>query len=210
MKLQVLTANPFQVNTYIISNSKNHAIIIDPACSNEAEQLYFTEIINKQGITPVRIYLTHGHIDHILGCGFMQQLYNIEVYAHKDTEVFIQQASDSADLFGLEMSHLPVINNTIEHLQKTGIDEIEMTALHAPGHAAGSFCYYLKDHNIVFTGDVLFMQSIGRTDLPTGDMDTLLESIRQQLFTLPPTTVVYPGHGPSTTIEDEMNHNPFL
>jgi|GEM_PF-146476 len=210
MNILTLTANPFQVNTYIVYNSDKQAIIIDPACSNPEEQNYFIREIDKHGLTPAMILLTHGHIDHILGCGFMREHYKIPVFAHEFTEIFIAQAESSADLFGLHLSHPPVIDKFIEHEQTIGIDQISFKAFHTPGHASGSLCFYSETSELVFSGDVLFQQSIGRTDLPTGDMDVLLFHIRKYLLTLPPQTIVYPGHGPKTTIENEIHTNPFL
>lgn len=210
MELLILTFNPFQVNTYIIYNTKNQAVIIDPACSNPHEQKYLTREIERLKLKPEMILLTHGHIDHILGCGFTGNYYNIDVYAHQQTEFFIAQADESAMLFGMEFSHAPVITKHIEHGNDIGIEDIRFRVLHTPGHAAGSLCFHSAEHGILFSGDVLFLQSIGRTDLPTGDYHTLIQSIREQLLVLPPQTVVYPGHGPSTTIENEIRHNPFL
>ncbi len=210
MKINILTANPFQVNTYLISNDQNETIIIDPACSNVEEENYFVSEINALGLNPKMILLTHGHIDHILGCGFMSDHYGIDVYAHHLTEFFIAQVHDSADLFGLNIRHIPKINHYLEHGQSTGIQGVKFDVMHTPGHASGSLCFYSEKEHVLFSGDVLFQQSIGRTDLPTGDMDTLLYHINEFLLVLPPQTIVYPGHGPSTTIKHEIHHNPFL
>lgn len=210
MNLYILTANPFQVNTYLVSNEKNETVIIDPSCSDPHEQDYFVEEISRLNLKPKMILLTHGHIDHILGCGFMSWHYNIDVYAHPQTEFFIARAEDSAAAFGIPLSHAPVITKFIEHEQYAGIDGACFKVLYTPGHAAGSVCYYSESDKMLFSGDVLFMQSIGRTDLPTGDFDTLIESIRSKLLVLPPDTVVYPGHGTHTSIGDEIRYNPFL
>jgi hydroxyacylglutathione hydrolase len=210
MNINTLTVNPFQVNTYLISNNKKETIIIDPACSNEEEQDYFVSEISRLELNPKMILLTHGHIDHILGCGFMSEHYGIDVYAHHLTEFFIAQANESADLFGLNISHKPKINHYLEHGQSIGLSGLNFNVFHTPGHASGSLCFYSESESVLFSGDVLFLQSIGRTDLPTGDLDTLLNHIRQFLLVLPPQTVVYPGHGPSTTIEDEIHYNPYL
>lgn len=185
-------------------------MIIDPSCSNREEEDYFVSEIQRLGLMPKMILLTHGHIDHILGCGFMSEHYGIDVYAHRLTEFFIAQANDSADLFGLRIRHMPKINHYLEHGDNVGIRDVNFNVLHIPGHASGSLCFYAESEKVLFSGDVLFQQSIGRTDLPTGDMETLLSHIRGYLLVLPPQTIVYPGHGPSTSIEDEMNHNPFL
>jgi len=210
MKIYTLIANPFQVNTYLVSDENNDTIIIDPACSNEQEQLYFLSEIEKHQLNPVKILLTHGHIDHILGCGFMQQHFGIDVYAHQLTEYFLTQAQGSADMFGMQLTHMPKISHYLNHGDIVAAVDISFDVLHTPGHASGSLCFYSAAHQLVFTGDVLFKQSIGRTDLPTGDMDTLMEHIRKFLMVLPPETVVYPGHGPETTIADEIRYNPFI
>jgi len=210
MNIYTLTSNPFQENTYLIVNSKNEAIIIDPGCSTEAEQDHFVSTFEQLSVNPSMIILTHGHIDHVLGCGFLREKYDIPVYAHADTQYFIDEAANSATLFGLRMSHPPVIDEILKDGDQCGIDEISFDVLHTPGHADGSICLYSSEHQIVITGDVLFQSSIGRSDLPTGNMETLLQSINSKLLTLPDNTVVYPGHGPSTTIGDEKEMNPFL
>ncbi len=205
-----MTFNPFQVNTYILFNEKKETVFIDPACCNHSEQTYIISQITSLELIPKIILLTHGHIDHIAGCGFLQQYFNIDVFAHKNTEYFISQAPESAGLWGMELKHLPKITKYLKHEQIISLDDISLKVLHTPGHADGSLCYYSENANVAFTGDVLFMQSVGRTDLPTGNMDTLLNCIKNFLLILPPETVIYPGHGPSTTVADEIKYNPFL
>ncbi len=210
MNIFTLTSNPFQVNTYIIANNLNEAVIIDPGCSTKHEQEHFVETIKRLGLEPKLIILTHAHIDHVLGCGFIREKYSILVAAHADSHRFIDEAPDSANLFGLRLSHLPKIDRVLHDDEYLGIDEVSLRVLHTPGHAAGSICLYCQDHGFVITGDVLFANSIGRTDLPTGNMELLLQSIGSKLLVLPDDTVVYPGHGQSTTIAEEKEYNPFL
>jgi hydroxyacylglutathione hydrolase len=210
MNIFTFTSNPFQVNTYVVVNSRNEAVIIDPGCSTKAEQEHFVSALDKLSVTPAMIILTHAHVDHILGCGFLREKYNISVYAHADSQYFIDEAPDSARLFGLSLTHPPFIDNFLKDGDQCGIDQVSFDVLHTPGHAAGSICLYSSDSQLLITGDVLFQNSIGRTDLPTGNMELLLKSIYSKLMSLPDNTVVYPGHGPSTTIGDEREFNPFL
>lgn len=210
MEIITLTSNPFQVNTYIVVGDNNEAIIIDPGCSSISEKKQCIDEIQKRGLLPKKILLTHAHIDHILGAGYLQQFFKIDVLTHKDSAYFLNEAMDSARLFGLTLDSLPFVEHYLDDKQTIGIAGIDMKILETPGHAAGSLCFYAEKQNVIFTGDVLFMQSIGRTDLPTGNHKQLLENITTKLLSLPENTVVYPGHGQPTTIGEEKQFNPFF
>jgi glyoxylase-like metal-dependent hydrolase (beta-lactamase superfamily II) len=211
MQIIKIEFNPFSVNTYILYGENREAIIIDPGCYSTEEQKEFTDIIETNNLIPKKILLTHAHIDHIFGCAFVQEKYKIDLLMHKDGDIFFETAINYSQMFGIDKIDLPKSKLFIEHNSNIFLNEdLNFIALHTPGHADGSLCFYNSQNNLLFSGDVLFKESIGRTDLPTGDHETLINKIKKVLFTLPLNTTVYPGHGASTTIENEINYNPFL
>ncbi len=199
MLIEKIESNLFLENTYIV-NKETETIIIDPGCD-------VSEIINlvkKQNLKLTKILCTHGHVDHIMGAKDLQKEFSLPLYIHKADEFLVQHASVSAELFGLPKVESPKINYFLDN--NASIDFVEI--IYTPGHTQGGVCF--KINNLLFTGDTLFMGSIGRTDLPGGDYNLLISSIKDKLFNLPDDTIVYPGHGPSTTIGYEKENNPFL
>ena len=159
---------------------------------------------------PVLLVNTHTHIDHILGNSFIASHYKLKLAAHKDSAQFIHRAKGQAQMFGMEMDSTKSIDIFLSEEETLDFGHSSLQILLTPGHADGSLCFYSEKDNFVITGDVLFNQSIGRTDLPTGDYDLLQKSIWEKLFTLPDETTAYPGHGPETEIGFEKIHNPFV
>jgi|TARA_B100001971_G_C18228638_1_gene562373 glyoxylase-like metal-dependent hydrolase (beta-lactamase superfamily II) len=208
--LKKFTFNPFQVNTYLISDETGECIIIDPAMDGSIEEAEIAEYIKIHNLTPVMLLLTHAHVDHIGGTNFMVEKYGLKLTAHRDCVPFLTNASAYASTFGLSIDSRMEIQNFIDENNEVKFGNSVLKVLFTPGHANGSLCFYSPESNFVITGDVLFNQSIGRTDLPTGNYDLLQNSIWEKLFTLPDDTVVYPGHGPETTIGFEKVNNPFV
>ncbi len=202
--------NPFQVNTYVLSDETGECIIIDPGMQGYFEETEIAEYIKNHNLKPVMLLLTHAHIDHIVGNSFISDKYNLPVTAHKDCVPFLTNATDYASSFGLAMDKVVSIDNYIDESNPVKFGNSELKVLSTPGHANGSLCFYSPKDDFVITGDVLFNQSIGRTDLQTGDYDLLQNSIWEKLFTLPDETVVHPGHGPDTSIGFEKVNNPFV
>lgn len=208
--IQKFTFNLFDENTYVLSDETGECTIIDPGMNNSAEEKELVDYIKSAGLKPVSIILTHAHIDHILGCKFATGQYQIQMSAHKDCNKFLSQAKVQASTFGILFNGAPNIDNFLNEGDIARFGNSELKVLYTPGHADGSLCYYSEKDKFVISGDVLFNQSIGRTDLPTGDYDLLKYSIWEKLFTLPEETVVYAGHGPETTIGSEKINNPFV
>jgi len=208
--IQKFTFNLFDENTYVLSDESKECILIDPGMNNAAEEKELTDYIEHAGLKPVQIILTHGHIDHILGCQFARDHYHIPIAAHKDSSQFLKQAKVQASTFGIPFTGMPSIDIFLNEGEVVRFGNSELKVLHTPGHADGSLSYYSKKDKFVLSGDVLFRQSIGRTDLPTGNYDLLKYNIWEKLFTLPDETVVYSGHGPETTIGSEKINNPFV
>jgi glyoxylase-like metal-dependent hydrolase (beta-lactamase superfamily II) len=208
--VKLFTFNPFQENTYLLSDETKECIIIDAGMDGSVEEDEITSYISENGLKPVLLVNTHAHVDHILGNNFIAKKYNLELVAHKDSVNFIERAASQAQMFGMEMSETKSIDKFIDEGETLNFGNSSLQIFLTPGHADGSLCFYSEKDKFVITGDVLFNQSIGRTDLPTGNYDLLQKSIWEKLFTLPDETVAYPGHGPETTIGYEKLHNPFV
>jgi len=202
--------SPIQENTYILYNEFNECIMIDPGCYSDTEKDRLAAFINKMELTPKMLLNTHCHLDHVFGNKFVAEKYDLKLQIHEGEKVVL----DDAPVRGL-MYGVPFDNYTgdLVFLQpgqvlKLGEDELEIRL--TPGHSPASLSFYCKKDGFVISGDALFKRSIGRTDLPGGDYETLINSIREQLFVLPDQTKVYSGHGPETTIGEEKKLNPFF
>ena len=209
IRTKTFVFNAFQVNTYLLI-SNNEGILIDGACYTKEEQNQLSDYIEKHNIKLIRHILTHSHIDHILGSKFIYDTYGIKPEVHKAGLVFWQSASEYAAAFGLTMEEPVLPDLFVDEGTVIKLGDSIIKTIYCPGHADGSVCYYIPDQSTLFAGDVLFAGSIGRTDLPTGNMDLLLRSIKEKLLILPGKTVVFPGHGAATTIEREAQTNPYL
>ncbi|MBT3175074.1 MAG: MBL fold metallo-hydrolase [Lentimicrobiaceae bacterium] len=210
IKLKRFTFNAFQENTYVLWDETNQCIIIDPGMQDNREETELVDFIESNELKPVKIVLTHAHIDHILGCWFTAKKFNIDLYAHKDAVQFVVNSTRDGAVFGIQMGKTKGIDHFIDENDGVEFGNSKLKVFLTPGHADGSLCFYASDESFVITGDVLFNQSIGRTDLPTGSYELLQKSIWEKLFTLPDETVAYPGHGPETTIGSEKVSNPFV
>lgn len=209
LHIQGFTFNPFQENTYVIYDDQKNCWIVDPGMHNVEEEQFLFDFIAKNNLIPQQIINTHGHIDHVFGVDSVKQKYNIPFGIHQADEPIVRNAANSATMFGLNFPVSPKADFWIEPgVMQLGDNEIKV--LYVPGHSPGSVAFYNPSGDWVLGGDVLFQQSIGRTDLPGGDLDTLLNSIRQELFVLPDETMVLSGHGGATTIGEEKQSNPFL
>ena len=212
MEIQNFVCNMFGENTYIVidSDTKN-CIIIDPGMMTPAEISAVDNFIEEKKLKVNKILLTHLHIDHAMGVNHLKEKYGVEVYANEKDAMLGARIEEQIQLF-----HLPITLGkvTIDHYlnEKDTITfgGLQLTAISTPGHSLGSLSYYNSDKKIVFTGDALFKQSIGRTDLPGGDYATLINSITEKILTLPDNTIICPGHGPATTVKDEKRFNPYV
>jgi hydroxyacylglutathione hydrolase len=210
MKIFKLVFSPIEVNTYILVDDSGECAIIDCGCYDMQESERLEAFIKSESISPVLLLNTHCHLDHVFGNRFILEKYGLRTFSSEFDEMNRKDASQHAMLFGLTMETPPEPAGFLTDNQRITFGKTELTALHVPGHTSGSLAFYSKENGCVFTGDALFAGSIGRTDLPGGDFDTLIGSIRNKLFVLPPLTVVYAGHGDETTIEREMKSNPYF
>jgi glyoxylase-like metal-dependent hydrolase (beta-lactamase superfamily II) len=208
--VQSFTFSPVQENTYILYNDERQCCIIDPGCYFASEEAELKSFIEEHGLRPVLLLNTHCHLDHIFGNRFVQKTYGLKLHLHK----LEKQVLDYGPISG-QMWQLPFDNYDGELIYIDESDVIrlgseELHILFTPGHSPGHICFYSKPHKFLIGGDVLFEGSVGRTDLPGGDFATLEQSIKTKLYTLPADVIVYPGHGSSTTIGEEMKTNPFV
>lgn len=210
MRLFQLTFNPFQVNTYILAASNGDAWVIDPGMYTDMERKAFDDLVRGNSLQIKAILNTHAHIDHILGNEYVRETYAAPLWAHSGSISFLDHGPAHAQAFGLSISQPKHPNRLLGEEDVLHLGDEEVRILSTPGHADGSICFHIPGKKMLIAGDVLFNGSIGRTDLPTGDMATLLDSIRQKLLILDEDTRVFPGHGPETSIGHEKMSNPFL
>ena len=211
MKIKSFTFNPFQENTFVVYDNTKECVIIDPGCYTDKERDELRRFITSEGLKPVKLINTHCHIDHVLGNKFVSELWDLELYMNKEDLPLLENAGNIGKMYGMdEYEGSPYPKHFLAQDDTLTFGESSFKILFTPGHAPGHICLYSKENNLVIAGDVLFQGSIGRTDLPGGDHSTLINSIITQLFTLPNETQVFCGHGPSTTIGYEKEHNPHL
>ncbi|MDX9889341.1 MAG: MBL fold metallo-hydrolase, partial [Bacteroidales bacterium] len=175
MKILTLVFNHFLVNTYLIYADNNDCVLIDPACNNEMEEQKLQEVISNHKLSIKYILLTHTHIDHIAGCEFAKKMYhNAKLVMHKDALPLYENANNFTMVMGFNKQNLPEVDEFIAEDQYIELGEDKLKVIHTPGHANGSICLYAEKYGFVVSGDVLFLQSIGRSDLPGGNHQTLL------------------------------------
>ena len=211
LTVHTLTYNSWQENTYIMAADNVDCIIIDPGCLNVEEQKNLVNYLDEHKLVPKRLFNTHLHLDHVFGNHFVCEHYNIGAEAHKADEFWIEQTVAYAGQMGMHVEqNPPALTAYFEDGQKIKFGNSTIKVLHVPGHSPGGVVFYCESEGFAIAGDVLFRESVGRADLPGGDFDTLIEGVRSKLLTLPDEVIVYPGHGPSTTIGHEKLHNMFL
>lgn len=210
LKVKVFSFSPIQENTYVLYNEQNKAIIIDPGCYFSAEQETLKNFIKDTQLAPVRLLNTHCHLDHVFGNKWVHETWGLELTIHPGEEEMLKLAPLSGENWGLPFQNYSGPLHFLNEGDEVVLGEDLLQVILAPGHSPASICFYCAKQSFLIGGDVLFRESIGRTDLPGGDYATLLKSIREQLFVLPDDTKVYPGHGLTTTIGYEKRNNPFL
>lgn len=205
-----LVFNSFMENTWVLYDETRECIIIDPGCSHEAEEAELLQFIESRQLKPVGVYNTHLHIDHFFGNEFVMKTWNLPMRIHPEGIHFLNTAIGFASVFGYDLKTVPKPEGELHEGDCIRFGQSVLEVIEAPGHAAGSFCFINRAQQLVLTGDVLFQGSIGRTDLPSGDFDQLMDTIKNKLFRLADDYRVLPGHGPETTIGEEKRSNPFV
>jgi len=211
MNIKIFTFNQFFENTFIISDSTNECIIIDPGCYDKNEKQILQDYILSNNLVPTRLINTHCHIDHILGNNFVSKTWDLELEIHHKDIDLLKNSKNIADLYGfVNYENSPITNKFLVEGDIIEFGKSNLEVLFTPGHAPGHISLYSKNENFIISGDVLFNNSIGRTDLPGGNYNTLIDTIKNKILCLDDSTVVYCGHGPSTTVGKERINNPFL
>jgi len=205
-----LVFNSFQENTFVIEAENKDCIIVDPGCSNPTENHQLKSFINQNNLTPKALVLTHFHLDHVFGNQYVKEEWGLLPTGHKDGESTLSGNQRACELYGLPYIPSPPITHFINDGDEINLGKDIIKVLHVPGHSTGHVALVSENSNWVIAGDVLFNQSIGRTDLPGGDFDTLEKSIKEKMYLLPDDMTVYCGHGPETSIGNEKFANPFV
>lgn len=210
LSIKFFTFSPVQENTYVLYNEDKKAIIIDPGCYDKAEKDTLAEFIADKALIVEKLINTHCHLDHIFGNKWVHDKYQVELHLHPLEQQVLAFGPQSGVMWGLPFDNYEGPLHFINDGDEVVVGKDVLKVILAPGHSPGSICFYSEEQKFLIGGDVLFKESIGRTDLPLGSHNTLLDSINKMLFVLPDDVEVYPGHGPSTTIGWEKIHNPFL
>lgn len=210
MEIKVFTFNPYQENTYIISDPKGHSAIIDPGCYTEEEQSTLLKYIEGKGLKVELLLNTHGHIDHMLGNDFVKKTFDVPFVTHHGVISELDAVMAYASMMGLSPAPSPPPDRLVNEGDTISVGDIGLDVFFTPGHSPGHISFYHAPSKNLFSGDVLFQGSIGRVDLPGGSMEVLMESIFQKVVPLGDEVVVWPGHGPETSIGVERQTNYFL
>lgn len=210
MKIYKFTFNYFGENTYVLYDNTGECAIVDPGCCNNSEENILSEFIKKENLKPKYLLNTHCHIDHILGNAFVKEKYKIPLLINKNEEPVLKSGISISQAYGISYNPSPSADSFIDEQDEVKFGDTTLKIVFTPGHSPGSICFINHRIKAIIGGDVLFNGSIGRTDLPGGDFQTLENSIIKKLYTLPDEYIVYCGHGEETTIGFEKYNNPFV
>lgn len=209
MTVHSFTFNPFQENTYVIYDETREAAIIDPGCYDPAEQRLLDQFVTQHNLTVKYLLNTHCHIDHVLGNAHVLAKYKVPFLIHLKEEALLRAVKTYSSNYGFQQYHEALHSGYVTEGDTIKFGNTGLEVIFLPGHSPGHVGFYHRVDRVILSGDVLFEGSIGRTDLPGGDFNTLIDSIHKKLFTLPDDVIVYSGHGSTTTVGEEKNTNPF-
>ena len=208
--VKVFEFSPIQENTYLLYNEAKNCIIIDPGCYTQEERDELYQFIKSNELIPMLLLNTHGHLDHVFGNKFVAETFQLIPHIHPLEKELLAYAPVSGLMYNLPFDHYEGELSFLEVGQSIILDTDELKVLFTPGHSPGSVSFYCEKQHFVISGDVLFKNSVGRTDLPGGNHEILIQSIKNQLLILPKETIVYSGHGVKTTIGEEKRGNAYL
>lgn len=210
MKTATLTFNPIQENTYVVWDETHEAVIVDAGNSSDRENAALEHFIAEHGLRPVMAVNTHGHFDHTLGVCHLKERYGIPFALSAKDGFLLEHAQTSGSIFGVKVGAMPTVDIDLDRTPEIRFGTTVLQVIPTPGHTPGHVAFYEPQSGVVFTGDTLFRESIGRTDLPGGDYSWIMRSILDKLLPLGDGTRVLPGHGEETTIGHETLYNPFV
>ena len=210
MELAIYTFNDFSENSYVLYDDTKECVIIDPGCNSFEEEARLGHFIESNQLKPVRLLNTHCHIDHVLGNLFVSKAFGLKLEIHKGEIPVLEYVPQMSSMYGIPYKGSPELGLFIEPGVDINFGNTNLKVLFTPGHSPASVSFYNAEQKILIAGDVLFEGSIGRTDLPGGNFETLIQSIKEQYYPLGDDVQVFPGHGASTNIGAEKASNPFL
>ena len=210
ISVQQFVFNEFQENTYVVYDETGECVIFDPGCRHNFEEKLLADFISEKKLTPVKLINTHCHIDHVLGNPYVAKKYGVELYMHQDELQTYRETGRWAEMFGLVMEEIPEKKVFINEGDQIRFGNSTFDIFFTPGHSIASLSFYNRAEKICISGDVLFHESIGRTDLPGGNFEVLIHSIKHKILTLEDDVTIFSGHGNPTSIAHERHHNPFL
>lgn len=208
MKITKFIFNFFQENTYLCCFENNNCMVIDPGMSTKEEFQIFDNFISQNNLNITKVLITHLHLDHYLGLFFLKLKYSFETYFSYEDNYLNQFSSEMSDLYNF--NYIEPKGNNLKENEVIEFENEIIKIIETPGHTKGHLVYFFKNSKILFTGDLLFKNSIGRSDLPGGNYDQIISSIKSKIFSLKEETIIFPGHGESTSIYDEKRNNPYL
>ena len=209
MEIKRVVFNPFRENTYLVWDATNEAIVIDAGNMSESENAMFKDLISSLGVKPVMAVNTHGHFDHTQGVKWLKEEYGVE-FACSSKDKFLINASSGGVVYGLKCNEVPEIDVDLDVNDIVTFGDTQLRVIKTPGHTPGHVVLFNEKERVLFTGDTLFKESIGRTDLPGGDYSWIMKSILEEVVPLGDDVVIYPGHEDSSTIGHETLYNPFI
>ncbi|MBR6631300.1 MAG: MBL fold metallo-hydrolase [Alistipes sp.] len=210
MNIAKLVFNPIMENTYIVWDDTKECIIIDAGNFSAREDAQLTDFITERGLKPVMAVNTHGHFDHAMGVGYLKETYGVKFACSSKDQFLVDNAQQSGAMFGVKCAPVPAIDIDLDKMDEIAFGATKLRVIKTPGHTPGHVSLYNEEQKVLFTGDTLFRESIGRTDLPGGDYSWIMTSILEQLVPLGDDVEFYPGHGDKSTIGHETLYNPFV
>lgn len=210
LTIQEFCFNAFQENTYVLFNETKEAIIIDPGCYTRIEQKMLTDFITDHQLTPKLLLNTHCHLDHVFGNNFISTTYQLPAYIHPNEQIVLDRLSEASAKWGVATDPYTGPVQYVQQDEIITLGEDHFKVLLTPGHSPGSVCFYHQKQDFLIGGDLIFMDGVGRTDLPGSNPLDLVKSIQEQIFPLPDSMTIYSGHGPATTWGREKLHNPYI
>lgn len=210
LNVKSLVFNPFAENTYVVWDGAGECLIVDPGCYAPGEKRQLTEWIRAEGLRPAMVVCTHGHVDHILGVEHLKQVFGIPFALHAADGFLVDSAATHGAIYGFEVGDIPRVDIDLSEQPCVSVGAGSLRIIHTPGHTPGHVCLYDDSSKLLLTGDTLFRESIGRTDLPGGDYGWIMRSILDKIMPLGGDVAFYPGHGPASTLGHEALYNPFI